>query len=73
MTTEIPTPQAQTDIKVLDHGHVQLIDYMGSDLSVVNAARVSFNKESSWDGDPNWTGAQKKVLDCCIFQCLFLV
>ena len=62
MTTEIPTPQAQTDIKVLDHGHVQLIDYMGSDLSVVNAARVSFNKESSWDGDPNWTGAQKKVL-----------
>ena len=40
---------AQTDIKVLDHGHVQLVDYMGSDLSVVNAARVSFNKESSWD------------------------
>ena len=21
------------DIKILDHGHVQLIDYMGSDLS----------------------------------------
>ena len=62
MTTEIPTPQAQTDIKVLDHGHVQLIDYMGSDLSVVNAARVSFNKESSWDSDPHWTGSQKKVL-----------
>lgn len=62
MTTEIPTPPAQTDIKVLDHGHVQLIDYMGSDLSVVNAARVSFNKESSWDTDPTWTGAQKKVL-----------
>ena len=62
MTTEIPTPPAQTDIKVLDHGHVQLIDYMGSDLSVVNAARVSFNKESSWESDPNWTGYQKKVL-----------
>jgi len=29
---------------------------MGSDLSVVNAARVSFNKESSWDGDQHWTG-----------------
>ena len=27
---------------------VQLIDHMGSDLSVVNAARVSFNKESDW-------------------------
>jgi len=25
-----------------------LIDYMGSDLSVVNAARVSFGKESEW-------------------------
>jgi len=27
---------------------VTLIDYMGSDLSVVNAARVSFGKESTW-------------------------
>lgn len=27
---------------------VTLIDHMGSDLSVVNAARVSFSKESSW-------------------------
>ena len=26
-----------------------LIDSMGSDLTVVNAARVSFNKESDWD------------------------
>ena len=25
-----------------------LIDYMGTDLSVVNAARVSFGKKSSW-------------------------
>lgn len=28
---------------------VELIDYMGSDLSVVNAARVSFAKESEWE------------------------
>lgn len=28
---------------------VELIDYMGSDLSVVNAARVSFHKESDWE------------------------
>lgn len=28
---------------------IELIDHMGSDLSVVNAARVSFNKESTWE------------------------
>lgn len=28
---------------------VEYIDHMGSDLSVVNAARVSFDKESDWD------------------------
>jgi thymidylate synthase (FAD) len=28
---------------------VELIDSMGSDLSVVNAARVSFHKESNWE------------------------
>ena len=27
---------------------VQIVDHMGSDLSVVNAARVSFDKESDW-------------------------
>lgn len=32
---------------------VQLVDHMGSDLSVVNAARVSMAKESQWDED--WT------------------
>lgn len=32
---------------------VTLIDHMGSDLSVVNAARVSFSKESEWE----WTGS----------------
>lgn len=31
-------------IQVLDKGFVRLIDHMGSDLSVVNAARVSFGK-----------------------------
>jgi thymidylate synthase (FAD) len=28
---------------------VELIDYMGSDLSVVDAARVSFHKQSLWE------------------------
>lgn len=27
----------------------ELVDYMGTDLSVVNAARVSFDKESTWE------------------------
>jgi thymidylate synthase (FAD) len=49
-------------INLLDHGFVHLVDYMGSDLTVVNAARVSFNKESDWDSDPNWTGSQQKIL-----------
>lgn len=31
---------------VLDKGYVRLVDVMGSDLTPVNAARVSFNKQS---------------------------
>ena len=36
------------DFKIADI-EVTLVDSMGSDLSVVNAARVSFDKESDWD------------------------
>jgi thymidylate synthase (FAD) len=32
-------------INVLDHGYVRLVDTLGNDLSVVNAARVSYDKE----------------------------
>jgi thymidylate synthase (FAD) len=32
-------------IDVLDHGFVRLVDFMGSDLSIVRAARVSYNAE----------------------------
>ena len=32
--------------KVLDNGYVRLVDVLGNDLSVVNAARVSYDKES---------------------------
>lgn len=44
---------AESEIKVLDRGFVRLIDHMGSDLSVVNAARVSFGKrkEAMDEGD----------------------
>lgn len=33
-------------IKVLDKGYVRLVDILGNDLSVANAARVSYDKES---------------------------
>jgi thymidylate synthase (FAD) len=35
-----------TKIQVLDKGHVEVVQSWGSDLTVVNAARVSFNKHS---------------------------
>lgn len=38
-------------IQVLDKGFVSLISHMGNDLMVVNAARVSFNKKSSFEYD----------------------
>ena len=36
-------------IDVLDHGFVRLVDSMGNDLSVVNAARVSFGEKTEFD------------------------
>ena len=45
----------QSDIQVT------LIDYMGSDLSVVNAARVSFHKESDWEYS-HWDGETYKQI-----------
>ena len=47
-------------IKVLDHGHVEYVEHMGSDLTVVNAARVSFNKESEWSDEED-TLADKDI------------
>jgi thymidylate synthase (FAD) len=41
MTTILPDTQ-----KVLDEGYVRLVDTLGNDLSIVNAARVSYDKES---------------------------
>ena len=34
--------------------HVELLDSMGDDLAVVNAARVSFDKESAWVWGDHW-------------------
>lgn len=46
-----------SNIPVLDAGYVKYIDHMGSDLSVVNAARASFKKESK-----EWTSADERLL-----------
>lgn len=52
MTTEL--------VPVLDRGFVQYVSHMGSDLTVANAARVSFNKETEWDIDE---AAKKRLMD----------
>lgn len=40
-----------SEVKLLNHGHVQLIDLMGDDIMVCNAARVSFDKGTDWGVD----------------------
>lgn len=37
----------QNKLEVLDKGYVRLVDCMGSDLTVVNSARVSYDKQST--------------------------
>lgn len=49
---------------------VTYIDHMGTDLSVVNAARVSFNKTSTWAKDPSWGDPQLKEGDKRLIQFL---
>lgn len=39
---------------------VDLVDWMGSDLTVVNAARVSFDKESHWENEDGASGLLEK-------------
>jgi thymidylate synthase (FAD) len=43
----------KTKIEVLNRGHVEYVEHMGSDLTVVNAARVSFAKTSNWETTEN--------------------
>lgn len=45
--------------QVLDNGFVRYVDHMGNDLMVVNAARVSFNKESEWQEEKKFCGWEK--------------
>jgi thymidylate synthase (FAD) len=41
---------------------VEFIDKMGSDISVVNAARVSFNKKSDFNEDGSFKEADEKLI-----------
>lgn len=41
----------------LDKGYVRLVDHMGTDLTIVNAARVSFAKEAEY-----WSDKEERLL-----------
>jgi thymidylate synthase (FAD) len=49
----------QNKIDVLDHGYVRLIDHMGNDLSVVRAARVSY--DAAWRAGENEKSDEKLI------------
>lgn len=59
-------------VSVLDKGSVTLLDHMGSDLTVVNAARVSFSKQSSWlvKEEDRWVEDDGSMLNMEFAQCL---
>lgn len=50
----------ENKINVLDHGFVRLIDSMGSDLSVVRAARVSY--DAAWRAGED-EGSDKRLIN----------
>jgi thymidylate synthase (FAD) len=54
---KIDMGETPTNVVVLDHGHVSYVSHMGNDLTVVNAARVSFHKEST-----EFTGKDEKLI-----------
>lgn len=51
----------ESKINVLDKGYVRLVDTLGTDLSIVNAARVSYDKEST-----EFTARDAKLIDFLI-------
>lgn len=46
MSTETSNKQINTKVDLGGLGYIELLDVMGDDLSIVNAARVSYNKYS---------------------------
>lgn len=51
-----------TTFKIFSGGFVRLVDTMGSDLTVVNAARVSFKKESAYDENGCLSSKDEKLI-----------
>lgn len=49
-------------IDVLDKGYVRLVDQLGDDLSVANAARVSYDKESKLREDGSLTINDQRLI-----------
>jgi thymidylate synthase (FAD) len=49
-------------IDVLDKGYVRLVDTLGDDLSVANAARVSYDKESKFREDGSLSIADQRLI-----------
>lgn len=49
-------------IDILDKGYVRLVDTLGDDLSVANAARVSYDKESRFREDGSLTIADQRLI-----------
>jgi thymidylate synthase (FAD) len=54
--------EAINKINVLDQGYVRLVDTLGDELSVVNAARVSYDKESKPREDGSLTIADQRLI-----------
>lgn len=55
----------ELEINVLDHGLVRLCDYMGTDLSIVRAARVSYNadwRDGQGEQGGNETSKDEKLI-----------
>lgn len=53
-------------IQVLDHGYIELLDSMGDDLAIVNAARTSFDNASVW----HWQDCPSVELDKGACNCI---
>jgi thymidylate synthase (FAD) len=51
---------AMPQILVLDHGFVRLVDYMGSDLSIVRAARISH--DAAWRAGAD-SGSDERLIN----------
>lgn len=58
-----------TRVQVLDHGYVELLDSMGDDLAIVNAARTSFDSAATYHA-PNCNLTMTGGVDCtCHIKC----